>query len=96
MNSFDPEEIFKNTASNHVKTAARRTIHSHRWYRGTFKDIYPHVPGPFSVVTKSYVLIDHCDVLSPWPVRSENSKGISGSARQNFTSATAVASSGCE
>jgi len=89
MNSFDPEEIFKNTASNHVKTAARRTIHSHRWYRGTFKDIYPHVPGPFSVVpfqheglvnplyhvicsdkglplsvvTKSYVLIDHCDVV---------------------------------
>jgi hypothetical protein len=89
MNSFDPEEIFKNTASNHVKTAARRTIHSHRWYRGTFKDISPHVPGPFSVVpfqheglvnplyrvicsdkgmplsivTKSYVLIDHCDVV---------------------------------
>ena len=89
MNLFDPTEIFQNTASNHVKSAARRTIHSHRWYRGTFKDIYPHVPGPFSVVpfqheglvnplysvicsdkglplsivTKSYVLIDHCDVV---------------------------------
>jgi hypothetical protein len=89
MNSFNPEEIFKNTASEHVKTAARRTTHSHRWYRGIFKDICSHVPGPFSVVpfqheglvnplyrvicsdkgmplsivTKSYVLIDHCDVV---------------------------------
>ena len=50
MNSIDPEEIFKNSASQHVKTSARKTIHSHKWYRGTFEGISQHVPGRFALV----------------------------------------------
>jgi hypothetical protein len=45
MNSFNPEEIFKNTASEHVKTAARRTTHSHRWYRGISRISAPTCRG---------------------------------------------------
>ncbi len=90
MNLFDPTEIFQNSTSNYVKTATRKTIHSHRWYRGIFKEMSKHIPGkfalmpfqhvgivnplyhmvcndkglPLSIVTKSYALIDHCDVVN--------------------------------
>lgn len=90
MNLFDPTEVFQNSAGNYVKTATRKTIHSHQWYRGIFKDISNHIPGkfallpfqhagivnplyhmvcndkglPVSIVSRSYALIDHCDVVS--------------------------------
>jgi len=71
MDLFNPEEAFENAAGNFIRSARRKAIHSHKWFRGSFGDISRHLPGKFTLAP-----FRHGDIVNPLYQAVCNDKGL--------------------
>jgi hypothetical protein len=46
---MDAQRVFGNGADSLLRSATRKTRHSHVWHRGTLGELRQYVPGPFTL-----------------------------------------------